>query len=85
VVAGIVVAAVLAGRGPAPSSNTGLVADAVKVAIQKLYSTRYRTATSRTSPATLCGLYDGVKDRRTDEALARMSSDAFRNSSPRPM
>ena len=25
----------------------------------------------------LCGLYDGVKDRRTDDALARMSSDAF--------
>ena len=25
----------------------------------------------------LCGLYDGVKDRRTDDALARMSSEAF--------
>ena len=26
---------------------------------------------------TLCGLYDGVRDRRTDDALARLSSDAF--------
>jgi hypothetical protein len=26
----------------------------------------------------LCGLYDGVRDRRSDQALARLSSDAFR-------
>ena len=26
----------------------------------------------------LCGLYDGVKDRRSDQALAKLSSDAFR-------
>jgi hypothetical protein len=26
----------------------------------------------------LCGLYDGVRDKRSDEALAKMSSDAFR-------
>ena len=25
----------------------------------------------------LCGLYDGVRDRRTDDALARLSSEAF--------
>jgi len=27
---------------------------------------------------TLCGLYDGVRDKRSDEALARLSSEAFR-------
>jgi hypothetical protein len=26
----------------------------------------------------MCGLYDGVKDRRSDQALARLNSDAFR-------
>jgi hypothetical protein len=26
----------------------------------------------------LCGLYDGVRDRRSDQALAKLSSDAFR-------
>jgi hypothetical protein len=26
----------------------------------------------------LCGLYDGVRDKRSDQALAKMSSDAFR-------
>ena len=26
----------------------------------------------------LCGLYDGVKDKRSDQALAKLSSDAFR-------
>jgi hypothetical protein len=26
---------------------------------------------------TLCGIYDGVTDRRTDDAVATMSSDAF--------
>ncbi|MBW0014785.1 hypothetical protein [Mycobacterium sp.] len=27
---------------------------------------------------TLCGMYDGVRDKRSDAALAKMSSDAFR-------
>ncbi len=76
-VAGIVVAAVLAGRGPAPSSNTGLTADAVKVAIQKYLDALSDGDIQNISRNTLCGLYDGVKDRRTDDALARMSSDAF--------
>ncbi|ACC41674.1 conserved protein [Mycobacterium marinum M] len=26
----------------------------------------------------LCGIYDGVKDKRSDQALAKLSSDAFR-------
>jgi hypothetical protein len=26
----------------------------------------------------LCGMYDGVRDKRSDQALAKMSSDAFR-------
>ena len=26
----------------------------------------------------LCGLYDGIRDRRSDQALAKLSSDAFR-------
>ncbi len=26
----------------------------------------------------LCGMYDGVRDKRSDQALARLSSDAFR-------
>ena len=77
VVAGIVVAAVLAGRGPAPSSSTGLTADAVKVAIQKYLDALSDGDIQTISRNTLCGLYDGVKDRRTDDALARMSSDAF--------
>ncbi|HTX96594.1 MAG TPA: hypothetical protein VME67_18060 [Mycobacterium sp.] len=27
---------------------------------------------------TLCGMYDGVRDKRSDQALAKLSSDAFR-------
>ncbi len=27
---------------------------------------------------TLCGMYDGIKDRKSDMALARLASDAFR-------
>ncbi|BBZ43592.1 Rv0361 family membrane protein [Mycobacterium parmense] len=26
----------------------------------------------------LCGMYDGIRDKRSDQALARLSSDAFR-------
>ncbi len=27
---------------------------------------------------TLCGMFDGIKDRKSDMALARLASDAFR-------
>ena len=36
---------------------------------------RHRRASSRNA---LCGLYDGVRDKRSDQALAKLSSDAFR-------
>ena len=54
-----------------------LDADAVKVAIQKYLDALSDGDIQTISRNTLCGLYDGVKDRRTDDALARMSSDAF--------
>lgn len=80
VVAGIVVAAVFAGRDstPAPAIGaTGLTSDAAKVAIQNYLDALSDGDIQTISRNTLCGLYDGVTDRRTDDALARMSSDAF--------
>lgn len=80
VVAGIVTAAVLAGRDSAPPTTTtsmGLTADAAKVAIQNYLDALSDGDIQTISRNTLCGLYDGVKDRRTDDALARLSSDAF--------
>ncbi len=79
VVAGIVVAAVLGGRDstPATTGSMGLTSDAAKVAIQTYLDALSDGDIQTISRNTLCGLYDGVKDRRTDDALARMSSDAF--------
>lgn len=80
VVAGIVVAAVFAGRDSTPATvtgATGLTSDAAKVAIQNYLDALSDGDIQTISRNTLCGLYDGVTDRRTDDALARMSSDAF--------
>ena len=79
VVAGIVVAAVFAARDATPTAagSAGLTSDTAKVAIQNYLDALSDGDVQTISRNTLCGLYDGVKDRRTDDALARMSSDAF--------
>ena len=79
VVGGIVLAAVLAGRdSSAPATAaTQLTPEAAKVAIQNYLDALSDEDLPVISRNMLCGLYDGVKDRRTDDALARMSSEAF--------
>jgi hypothetical protein len=77
VVAGIVVAAVFAARDNATNQPALLTPAASKEAIQKYLSALSDGDIQTISRNTLCGLYDGVRDRRTDDALARLSSDAF--------
>jgi hypothetical protein len=51
---------------------------AVKTAIQGYLDALDHHDIEAISRNMLCGMYDGVRDRRSDQALARLSSDAFR-------
>lgn len=77
---GAVVAGVLIIRSGQPSTTTagGFTEASAKAAI-----TNYLTALSKGDSEAiarnnLCGMYDGVKDRKSDLALAKLASDAFR-------
>lgn len=61
-------------------ANTGstLSEGAVKTAIQGYLDALEHRDIETISRNALCGMYDGVRDRRPDQALARASSDAFR-------
>ncbi|CQD16141.1 hypothetical protein BN1232_03477 [Mycobacterium lentiflavum] len=49
-----------------------------KTAIQGYLDALENRNTDEIARNALCGLYDGVRDRRSDQALAKLSSDAFR-------
>ena len=61
-------------------ANTGgaLSETSAKTAIQGYLNALQRRDIDVIVRNALCGIYDGVKDRRSDQALARLSSDAFR-------
>jgi hypothetical protein len=54
-------------------SDTG-----AKTAIQGYLDALQHRDTETIARNTLCGIYDAVRDRRPDQALAKLSSDAFR-------
>jgi ketosteroid isomerase-like protein len=71
-----VVYAVNAGSG---TSNAGQLTEAsVKTAIQDYLDALQNSDTDTVARNTLCGFYDQVKDKRSDQALARLSSETFR-------
>jgi hypothetical protein len=61
-------------------ANTGsaLSEGAAKTAIQQYLDALDRRDIDVIVRNALCGMYDGVRDKRSDQALAKMSSDAFR-------
>jgi hypothetical protein len=61
------------------TSTSGPFSDATaKAAIQNYLDALEHRDTETIARNTLCGIYDAVRDRRTDQALAKLSSDAFR-------
>ena len=57
----------------------GTISDTTaKSAIQGYLDALEHRDTETIARNTLCGIYDAVRDRRQDQALARLSSDAFR-------
>ena len=61
-------------------ANTGATFSegAAKTAIQGYLNALEHRDVNEIVRNTLCGMYDGVKDQRSDRALAKLSSDAFR-------
>jgi hypothetical protein len=78
VAAGLVTAIVLASRDDNASSRNELTEASAKAAIQEYLDALSRGDDQTVARHTLCGLFDAVKEHRSDLALASLSSDAFR-------
>jgi hypothetical protein len=78
VVAGLVAAIVLAAGRDRPASAGGLTDASAKTAIQEYLDALSNGDDETVARHTLCGLFDAVKERRSDLALANLSGDAFR-------
>lgn len=60
------------------NTGTSLSEGAAKAAIQEYLDALDHRDIDVIVRNALCGMYDGVRDKRSDQALAKMSSDAFR-------
>jgi hypothetical protein len=79
VVAATVGAIVLATRGGEASSGSGTLTDAsARAAIQEYLDAMTNGDDETVARHTLCGMFDAVKEHRSDLALASLASDAFR-------
>jgi hypothetical protein len=78
VAAGLVTAIVFASRDDNASSRNELTEASAKAAIQEYLDALSRGDDQTVARHTLCGLFDAVKEHRSDLALASLSSDAFR-------
>lgn len=77
-VAALVAVAVLAGgRGRGPGAG-GFTAGDAKAAIQNYLTALSDGDQEVVARNNLCGMFDAIKDRKSDMALARLASDAFR-------
>lgn len=77
-VAALTVAIVYGVRTNGGSTGASLSEGAAKTAIQGYLDALENRDTDNIVRNALCGLYDGVRDKRSDQALAKLSSDAFR-------
>jgi hypothetical protein len=78
VVAALVTAIVFASRNDDASTHTPVTDASAKAAIQEYLDALSKGDDQTVARHTLCGLFDAVKEHRSDLALAGLSSDAFR-------
>ena len=78
VVAAVSTAIVFASRDDNASGHSALTDSSSKAAIQEYLDALSRGDDQTVARHTLCGLFDAVKEHRSDLALASLSSDAFR-------
>jgi hypothetical protein len=76
--AAVVAAAIFAGGGRGGGGSAGFTDSAAKATIQNYLTALSDNDTETVARNNLCGMFDGVKDRKSDLALARLASDAFR-------
>ncbi|MGV0791064.1 Rv0361 family membrane protein [Mycolicibacterium sp. XJ1819] len=77
-VAGLIAALVLTRSEGASTPATALTEESAKAAIQEYLDAMTNGDDETVARHTLCGLFDAVKERRSDLALAGLSADAFR-------
>jgi hypothetical protein len=77
-VAAMTVAIVYGVRTNGANTGTSFSEGAAKAAIQEYLDALEHDDIDVIVRNALCGMYDGVRDKRSDQALAKMSSDAFR-------
>jgi hypothetical protein len=78
VVAALVTAIVFAARDDDAATHSALTDASAKAAIQEYLDALSKGDDETVARHTLCGLFDSVKEHRSDLALAALSSDAFR-------
>ena len=72
-------AAIVHGSHSRPTTSATAISDATaKTAIQGYLDALEHRDTETIARNSLCGIYDAVRDRRSDQALAKLSSEAFR-------
>jgi hypothetical protein len=77
-VAALVAAALVANGTRSGRGAGGFTDAAAKTTIQNYLTALSDGDTETVARNNLCGMYDAVKDRKSDMALARLASDAFR-------
>jgi hypothetical protein len=78
VVAALTVAIVYGVRTNGANTGASFSEGPAKVAIQDYLDALEQRDVDVIVRNALCGMYDGVRDKRSDQALAKMSSDTFR-------
>jgi hypothetical protein len=74
----LVATALFAGSNRPGGGSTAFTESNAKTAIQNYLTALSDGDTETIARNTLCGMYDAIKDRKSDMALARLASDAFR-------
>ena len=77
-VAALVVAVLAFSGGRTGPGRTAFTDAAAKTTIQNYLDALSDGDTETVARNTLCGMFDAIKDRKSDLALARLASDAFR-------
>jgi hypothetical protein len=75
-VAALLTVVVFAARGR--GSSAGISERQASSAIQSYLDALSRQDTETIARNALCGMYDAVRERRSDDAVAKLNSDAFR-------
>ena len=78
VVAAVAATSVFAERGDEAPASTSLNADSAKAAIQEYLDALTQGKDEVIAEHASCGLFDAVKDKQADMALANLASETFR-------